>query len=198
MIVRTRPTSLRRRKACHLADRRFVRPGKHRLIVADARQEKTFDRLMRGEMAEMAFLDSPYNVKIAGHVGGRGRTKHREFLCGSGELSSAQFESFLQQTLGLCARYSIDGSIHYVCMDWRHAKELLSARAMVFAELKNICVWTKTNAGQAASIGTSTNSCSSISMARRRISTLSALVPAVGRDRMCGAMRARTRSAPGA
>ena len=103
---------------------------------------------MHGEMAGMGFLDPPYNVRIAGHVGGRGRTKHREFLCGSGELSSAQFESFLQQTLGLCARYSIDGSIHYVCMDWRHAKELLSAGAMVFAELKNICVWTKTNAGQ--------------------------------------------------
>ena len=122
--------------------------GKHRLIVADARQQETFDRLMHGEMAELAFLDPPYNVRIGGHVGGRGRTKHREFFCASGEMSSAQFESFLQQTLGLCARYSIDGSIHYVCMDWRHAKELLSAGAMVFDELKNICVWTKTNAGQ--------------------------------------------------
>ena len=48
--------------------------GKHRLIVADARQQKTFDRLMHGEMAEMAFLDPPYNVRIVGHVGGRGRT----------------------------------------------------------------------------------------------------------------------------
>ena len=33
-------------------------------------------------------------------------------------------------------------------MDWRHAKELLAAGAMVFDELKNVCVWTKTNAGQ--------------------------------------------------
>src|SRR4249919_1686115 len=103
---------------------------------------------MHGEMAEMAFLDPPYNVRVSGHVGGRGRTKHREFLCASGEMSSAQFERFLRQTLGLCARYSKDGSILYICMDWRHAKELLSAGAMVFAELKNICVWTKTNAGQ--------------------------------------------------
>ena len=121
---------------------------KHRLIVGDARQRGTFDRLMRGEMAAMAFLDPPYNVRIAGHVGGRGRTKHREFLCASGEMSSSQFESFLRQTLGLCARYSVDGSIHYVCMDWRHAKELLAAGAVVFDELKNVCVWTKTNAGQ--------------------------------------------------
>ena len=64
--------------------------GKHRLIVGDARQQKTFDRLMHGEMAEMAFLDPPYNVRIARHVGGRGRTKHREFFCASGEMSSGR------------------------------------------------------------------------------------------------------------
>jgi DNA modification methylase len=33
-------------------------------------------------------------------------------------------------------------------MDWRHARELLSAGPAVFNELKNICVWAKTNAGQ--------------------------------------------------
>jgi DNA modification methylase len=122
--------------------------GKHRIIVGDARNADTFDRLMQGEMAGMAFLDPPYNVKIAGHVGGRGQIKHREFTCASGEMSPDQFTGFLQETLGLCARYSVDGSIHYICMDWRHARELLEAGAAVYDELKNICVWAKTNAGQ--------------------------------------------------
>lgn len=121
---------------------------KHRLIVGDAREEQTFERLMRGELAEMSFLDPPYNVKIAGHVGGRGKTKHREFVCASGEMSSEQYQHFLQETLGLCARYALDGSIHYVCMDWRHSPELLAVGTAVFTELKNICIWVKTNAGQ--------------------------------------------------
>jgi DNA modification methylase len=124
--------------------------GKHRLVVGDARESDTFERLMRGELAEMAFLDPPYNVKVAGHVGGRGRIKHREFNCASGEMSSEEFTGFLKRTLGLCAQFSIDGSIHYVCMDWRHARELLDAGAAAYDELKNVCVWTKNNVGQGA------------------------------------------------
>jgi DNA modification methylase len=122
--------------------------GKHRLVVGDARESAIFERLMRGEMAEMAFLDPPYNVRITRHVGGRGRIKHREFHCASGEMSSEEFTGFLKRTLGLCARFSIDGSIHYVCMDWRHASELFEAGAAAYDELKNVCVWAKSNAGQ--------------------------------------------------
>ena len=122
--------------------------GAHRLLVGDARHPRAFVRLMQGEMAEMAFLDPPYNVRIDGHVGGRGRTKHREFECGAGEMTSAQFIHFLKVTLGSCAQYTIDGGITYVCMDWRHARELLEAGASVYDQLKNICVWAKTTPGQ--------------------------------------------------
>jgi DNA modification methylase len=121
--------------------------GQHRLIVGDARDEQTFVELMQSSTAEMAFLDPPYNVKIDGHVGGRGRTKHREFAFASGEMTSAQFVQFLQKTLGLCARFTVDGGITYCCMDWRHAGELLEAGAAVYDELKNICVWAKTTPG---------------------------------------------------
>ena len=40
-----------------------------------------------------------------------------------------------------------DGAIHFVCMDWRHLFELLTAGRSVYSELKNLCVWTKTNGG---------------------------------------------------
>ncbi len=122
--------------------------GRHRLLVGDARDPRAYAQLMQSETAVMAFLDPPYNVKIAGHVGGRGRIKHREFACASGEMTPGQFIQFLQDTLGLCARHTVDGGISYVCMDWRHARELLEAGAAVYDELKNICVWTKTTPGQ--------------------------------------------------
>jgi DNA modification methylase len=32
-------------------------------------------------------------------------------------------------------------------MDWRHMRELMNAGAKVFDELKNLCVWTKSNGG---------------------------------------------------
>jgi ParB-like nuclease family protein/DNA methylase len=122
--------------------------GRHRLLVGDARDPRAYDRLMDGERADMAFLDPPYNVPITGHVGGRGRVKHREFAVASGEMTSAQFVQFLRETLGLCARHSADGSISYVCMDWRHTRDLMEAGAAIYDELKNICVWTKPTPGQ--------------------------------------------------
>lgn len=122
--------------------------GNHRLLVGDARDSNAYALLMGKEKAEMAFLDPPYNVPILGHVGGRGHIKHREFAHASGELSSPQFVQFLKDSLGACARFLRDGGITYVCMDWRHSNELLEAGECVFHELKNICVWAKTNAGQ--------------------------------------------------
>ena len=40
-----------------------------------------------------------------------------------------------------------DGAIAFVCMDWRHMRELLEAGEAAFTELKNLCVWNKTNGG---------------------------------------------------
>ena len=39
-----------------------------------------------------------------------------------------------------------DGAIAFVCMDWRHVGELLAAEQAILSELKNICVWNKSNA----------------------------------------------------
>lgn len=121
--------------------------GRHRLVVGDARNEQTFVSLMQSDMAEMAFLDPPYNVPINGYAAGHGRIKYREFANASGEMTSDQFVQFLEKTLGNCARFTIDGGITYCCMDWRHASELLRAGAAAYDELKNICVWAKTTPG---------------------------------------------------
>ena len=101
--------------------------GPHRLLVGDARRLGSYERLMRGERAALGVLDPPFNVKIQGHVGGRGRIRHREFVCASGEMSAEEFTAFLTESLGLCADHSADGAIHFVFMDWRHMAELLAA-----------------------------------------------------------------------
>lgn len=62
-------------------------------------------------------------------------------------MGQAQFQTFLDATLGPAAAMVRDGAIAFVCMDWRHIGELLAAGQVVFDELKNICVWAKTNGG---------------------------------------------------
>ena len=124
--------------------------GRHRLICGDARDAAVFKRLLGGERAQMVITDPPYNVPVNGHVCGLGKVKHAEFAMASGEMSEAEFEGFLKEVLGNLARYSADGSIHFVCMDWRHMRELLAAGHEVYDELKNLIVWNKDNGGMGA------------------------------------------------
>jgi DNA modification methylase len=121
--------------------------AKHRLLCGDARDQTAYDRLLEGAKAEFVFADPPYNVAIDGHVCGLGRIHHREFAMGSGEMNEAEFTAFLQTVFGRLAENTVDGSIHQICMDWRHMWEMLAAGREVYAELKNLCVWNKTNAG---------------------------------------------------
>jgi DNA modification methylase len=121
--------------------------GGHRLLCADARDQAAYDQLLAGAKAEFVFTDPPYNVAIDGHVCGLGRIHHRDFAMGRGEMSEPEFTAFLQGVFALLAKNTIDGSIHQICMDWRHMGEMLEAGRTVYSELKNLCVWNKTNAG---------------------------------------------------
>lgn len=122
--------------------------GQHHLLCGDAQSTSDLDRLMRGLSAAMVFADPPYNCKIA-NVQGRGRIKHPEFAFASGEMDDLQFIAFLSTTLNNAARVSRDGAVHYVCMDWRHVFELISASRSVYGhEMLNLCVWSKTSPGQ--------------------------------------------------
>ncbi len=121
--------------------------GRHRLLCGSALDRTSYGRLMQGAVADLVFTDPPYNVPILGHVSGKGRVRHREFLMASGQMTQAQFIRFLATALELLVQHSAAGSLHYVCMDWRHQHELLTAALEVYSEFKNLCVWVKDNAG---------------------------------------------------
>jgi DNA modification methylase len=119
----------------------------HRLLCGDARDQVAYDSLLEGAKAEFVLTDPPYNVAIDGNVCGLGRIRHRDFAMGCGEMSEVEFTTFLETVFERLAKNSIDGSIHQICMDWRHMWEMLTAGRNVYNELKNLCVWNKTNAG---------------------------------------------------
>jgi hypothetical protein len=95
----------------------------------------------------MVFSDPPYNVPIDGNVSGLGKVRHRDFAMACGELSRGEYTSFLRTAFSHCAAWSVDGSIHFHCIDWRHLREMLDAGEAVYDELKNVCVWDKLCAG---------------------------------------------------
>ena len=121
--------------------------GRHRLKCGDATCPKTYIHLFGDAKASMVFSDPPYNVKIQGHVSGLGKIHHREFVMASGEMGSFEFTSFLGRTFANCAKWSTNGSIHYHFADWRHQREMLDAGDANYNELKNLCMWVKSNGG---------------------------------------------------
>jgi DNA modification methylase len=120
---------------------------RHRLLCGSALETPAFAALMGEEQAAVGFTDPPYNVPIEGHASGLGATHHRPFLMASGEMDSSEFTAFLSEAFRNLAAFSVAGSIHFVCMDWRHMEELLAAGRAAYGELKNLCVWVKDNAG---------------------------------------------------
>jgi DNA modification methylase len=120
---------------------------KHRIFCGDSRNRRSYATLTQGALARMVFADPPYNVRIDGHATGRGAIRHREFAMASGEMSEDEFADFLVSVLQHLGRHCAQGSLHYVCIDWRHLSTLLQAGQQAYTELKNICVWVKDQAG---------------------------------------------------
>jgi DNA modification methylase len=133
---------------CRLGD--IWRLGPHRLVCGDSLDPAVVSALMDGEKAEMVFTDPPYNVAIEGNVSGLGKIRHLEFAMASGEMTPDQFIAFLSSAFANLVAHSLNGSIHFVCMDWRHMSEMLEAGAENYAELKNLIVWAKDNGGMGA------------------------------------------------
>jgi len=118
----------------------------HKILCGSALLAEDYARLLGGEQVQMVFTDPPYNVRVK-DISGLGKHKHAEFAMASGEMDRAEFLAFLGTALGHMASHSTDGSIHFVCMDWRHIEELVAAGREAYTELKNICVWAKDNGG---------------------------------------------------
>ena len=119
--------------------------GEHLLYCGNSLEEVSYKKLLKNEQAQVIFTDPPYNVKIKGNV--TKQKQHEEFELASGEMKKDEFIDFLKTAMSLQVRYSIDGSIHYQCMDWRHVSEMLDAGSEIYSSLKNICVWDKGTGG---------------------------------------------------
>ncbi|MDR0829745.1 MAG: DNA modification methylase [Prevotellaceae bacterium] len=117
----------------------------HRFLCADSTDQYALAKLMNKQLAQMVFTDPPYNVRVKDIVG-NGKKKHEEFQMASGEMNKSRFTRFLEDVFLNLIKFSKDGSIHFVCMDWKHVNELTTA-GKIYTELKNMIVWKKNNGG---------------------------------------------------
>jgi DNA modification methylase len=125
----------------------FWQLDQHRVVCGSALDEAAYESILGIEKAAAVFTDPPYNVKINGHVCGKGAIKHPEFANGSGEMKAGEYTHFLTQTYQLLSAHAAPGALIYACMDWRHMSEILAAIHATGCDLLNLCIWVKTNGG---------------------------------------------------
>lgn len=121
--------------------------GKHRILCGNSLNPDSYRRLLDGKRCQLLCTDPPFNVKIDGHVSGKGAIKHKEFSMASGELSSTEFEEFLYRAITNAVEHLNDGACSYLFMDWRHDQELQAAARRCKLTQLNLCIWDKSVGG---------------------------------------------------
>ncbi len=125
----------------------LFRLGDHFVYCGDSLCEKSYEIVMQGETAQIVVTDPPYNCKIKNFVC---TTNHKEFAMASGKMTNEQFADFLNTILKNLHKYSNDGSLHYIFIDWRGINTVLNEGLKIYSELLNILVWNKGVGGQGA------------------------------------------------
>lgn len=122
--------------------------GKHMLYCGNFQDRDQVEGMLNGRLARVVFTDPPYNLKTDA-FSNNGSVEHADFAMASGEMSDEEFSMFLAQVMKESILNSIDGAIHYICMDWRHAWHMSQASKEMYGsvEPKNLIVWNKNNAG---------------------------------------------------
>ena len=119
----------------------------HRLLCGDSLDPRSYELVLAGRTIDCVFSDPPYNIKIEGVVSGKGKTKHRDFAMGVGEMSDERFTTFLSDYLTLCREHASQGAVIFACMDWRQADLLMLAGRDAGLHRINKAIWTKGHGG---------------------------------------------------
>jgi DNA modification methylase len=112
--------------------------GNHRLLCGDATALADVERVLGGQLADMAFCDPPYNVDYANSPKDKLRGKHRPIL--NDHLGSG-FETFL---LDACANIlAFTKGAVYVCMSSSELHTLQKAFAAAGGKWYTFVIWAK-------------------------------------------------------
>ena len=117
----------------------------HRLGCGDARDADFLHQLLGADRPSCVFADPPFNRKVIGDLGGKGRIKHPEFVMASGEMSEATFQQFQIDWLVQAVAVAQPGALIYVASDWRALHATLTAAQAAGLEQINFCTWELTS-----------------------------------------------------
>jgi hypothetical protein len=115
----------------------------HEIHSGSATSKAAIAAMLRGARPRVVFADGPWNVPYKGHMGGKGRIQHPEFVEGRGEKSEPEFLTFQTSWMTLIREGLVEGGLLYAAIDWRGLFTTLQAARAAGFELINFLVWSK-------------------------------------------------------
>ncbi len=112
--------------------------GKHRVLCGDAKSPADVERVLGGELADMAFTDPPYGVNYASSAKDKQRGKHRPIL---NDQPGEDFEAMLRAA---CANIlAVTKGAAYICMSSSELDTLQRAYRAAGGRWSTFVIWAK-------------------------------------------------------
>lgn len=115
----------------------------HRVFCGTFNDPRHLELLMANSKARILITDPPYNLpaNFFSHI----HSHDKNFAMAHGEMTDDEFVSFIAEIMTAAKQHTVDGSIHYIFMDWRHVWHMTEAGRRIYGspEPKQLCVWNK-------------------------------------------------------
>ena len=112
--------------------------GSHRLLCGDSTRLADVERLMGGQLADMAFTDPPYNVDYAGSAKDKSRGKDRRIM--NDDLGDGFYKFLYDACLNLLL---VTKGACYVCMSSSELHTLQKAWTQAGGKWSTFIIWAK-------------------------------------------------------
>ena len=108
----------------------------HRLLVGDATVQTDVQRLMGGDMADLVFIDTPYNCAYAGYT-------QEHLTIQNDRMSNTEFKQFLEAVFRSCRAAIKSGASLYACHSSSWQREFQNALEAAGFEVRCQIIWAK-------------------------------------------------------
>jgi len=112
--------------------------GEHRAMCGDARSPADVERVLGGELADMAFTDPPYGVNYANSAKDKQRGKHRPIL---NDKPGEDFEAMLRAASANI--FAVTKGAIYICMSSSELDTLQRAFRAAGGRWSTFVIWAK-------------------------------------------------------
>jgi DNA modification methylase len=108
----------------------------HKLLVGDARTAADVERLMAGDVADLVFIDTPYNCDYSGYT-------EKSLTIQNDRMSDTEFKQFLDGVFRSCRAAMKLGASLYVCHSSSWQREFQNALEAAGFEVRCQIIWAK-------------------------------------------------------